>query len=1461
MAESSTSRPDRPPQRRPWRRRAARAARWLLVGAAALLLVVVSTLALPAGRQFLLRAGLDLVDRELPGELSVGALAWSRLGELTLDDVLWAAGVDTLATVERLHLRLSLTDLWRRDLTVDLALAAGVTADLPAIEARLAVWLADADTAAAAREPGPPPGPGAAAVAVPWLREGALPRVPSVAVHELSLARVAVATRPEHTAHLDRLAIALDLRHGRQAELSASVRARPLPTLGLSWRLRGTVTGDTLDLALAPLHLAAPARLPADRELPLTGRLRLPVATLDSLLAGNPAWPSLQIDELILTGDLGDWRLDAHLDGRAPGRVSLHSEMPAAPVALLAGLASLAEDSPLTAAAIETLAHRWGDHRSPGIDLAIDLQPPPRAAPAAPGLQARGRLRLPAPAAIAPLLPPELMVDDLGPLELDLTAVHDGSREPAALALDLDLERTLWLDRGRVSFSGNLHGIDRGEVALALPGLVLSASGHGGRDDLHLDLTAALPDAALLRRWRDPSLADLDLQADLSLQARGSWALPRADLQIGITARQRDLDLPRAVVTATLAADTLHAIAALPQGLQSPPLAVSELELVFAGAPLDSLRALRGQVSFAAAAAPLAVAVRGRLDADALNTSPAVSFVGEHLSVSLDRRTLTSTGPWRAAYTAADSTACLSSLQLAGSLGHLTLDGCLGPDSLRADVELELRLLLDAVRTLLPAEHQAHLPTGTMVATGQATARGHPGQPWINGDLELAILDQPELAGLGADLALALAGTGPAPADLPPGRLDWQAGGARLTTRLLDRGHPEATVSAQLPWPLAGARVDSVDLRLGAPALDLARLAPLLPPQHALAGRLAMQAHVHGALPVDLAARIEDGTLDPARDLDLVVDGELRLDGVMARLADGAAIDLDATAVVTGTSRSPVGQVDLALAGDLGHLDLQARARPDSLTAQATLDLRIASDVVRPYLPLEQQPLLPRGVLAISGQVTAAGPPLAPWAAGDLRLAVVDEPELEPLWTAVTLLIGGRDERPPALVGDRAGWRAGSLRLNLRLLDADTELLRLSALAPLPHLAAAADSADMRLDAPELDLARLAPLLPAGTTITGRLEAATRVAGLMTPGQLDPDLALSGRLQVSNLRAQLPEGSRIALRGRIDLAGTSLAPQIRGGLHVEGGLIRLPDPPPTLLPATGEALLWQAATEPAPESPLSAETPRPVGSPPTATDTAPGPGSVAAPPTAAAVPRVLPDLVLTVTSPGGLWLRGQGLDVELAGDVSLLLRGDSIAVEGELQAIQGTMRQLGHIFRLEHGRVVFDGSETELNPELDLVLGVRVGQYQIRIQLGGTALVPALRFTSEPELSEADILATLLFGKPLEELDEGQTGLLASRAAQIAAAYGSSRLQESLARQLGVDVVSIAPREGDEETTALTVGKYLSPRVMVRYEQLLREGSAFFVHLDYAFAGTFRLHTQVSQGEESGVQLKWQRDW
>lgn len=1435
---------------KPWSRRlrlglrlVRRAVLGLIGLATAAVLLLVLMLALPSGRLLILRAVLEAAGRSLPGSLSVGTAVWPKLSELSLEHVLWSDGSDTLAAVQTLRLHIAMPDLWRRDLAIDLAAAAGVTIDLPALKARLT---ATASSEAGAR---------AAPASRPWFpRPGALPALPSLGLGQLTLAHVVFKTTPAHTVCLDSLDCALELRRGHKPQLAATIQVRPLSTLGISWRLRGEAVNDTLALALAPLHLAAPPRLPVARDLPLAGRLRLPLAVVDSLLSGRLVWPSLWLERLQIAGDVGSWRLDADLAGRTTGRIVLHGVLPEAPLALLAGLIAQSEDIALSADDLQTLARHWSAHSPPQVDLTLNFTPPPVSAPlSTTRLQANGQLRLPAPAALAPLLPPELMVEDLGPLEVDCEALYDGGTAPAAIQFGLRLDRTAWLEEAHLFLSGNLAAIDSASLAIRAPGLQLSATGAADRSRVRLQAALDLPDATLLRRWRDPALADLALTAAATLAAAGPWSQPRAQLDAAISAAAPGFTLPQAVLTAMIGADTVHVHASLPSGLRHPALDLNGLDCVFAGTAEDPRRRLQGRLALSAEAQPATIDLRGRLDLRDLSTAPAVYFTGERLHLALDRRTLGSTEPWQANFTAADTSVKVSGLRLAGSLGHLDLGGSLGPDSLAVDLDLDLRLPLAALGPLLPVADRAPLSTGALTVRGRLAGRGVSAAPWAAGDFEIAVVDQPDLGGFGADLAFSLAGRGLPPPPLDFGRLGWQAARTRLNCVVKDQDTALAEFSVRIPWPLAAAAPDSIDLRLDAPRLELARLTPLLPAGHTAAGHMAIRVRAQGLMPAELPALIEHGALDPARDFDLEVSGTIHLAEVALQLADSTRITCDGEVALAGTTSHPRAEVDFSLAGDLGRLDLRAEASRDSLTAQGDLDLRLASEILRPYLPLAQQTLLPRGTVAVSGRIEAAGPVAAPWASGALQLAVIDQPELAALTTALELRLGGRGRLPSPLFDSDARWRQESLSLDLSLLDTGIELLRLSVLAPLPHLAAAADSVDVRLQAPALDLSRLVPLLPAGTNLNGLFAAATRLHGVLHLAERDPELDLDGWMQIANLRLQLPEGSRLALSGRLDLAGTSLAPRVRGGLEVAGGLIRLPDPPPSLLPVAGEALLWQAAAAamptamPEPDSPAASAPPAP-----TAADTA-----VAR----TALPRILPDLVFTLTSPGDLWLRGQGLDVELAGDLSLLVRGDRIAVEGELQAVQGTMRQIGHLFRLERGRVIFDGSETELNPELDLALGVRIGQYRLGILLGGTALVPTLRFTSDPELSEGDILATLLFGKPLDELDEGQTGLLASRAAQIAAAYGTTRLQENLARQLGIDVVSISPREDDEQTTVLAVGKYLSPRVMVRYEQLLRQSSAFFVHLDYAFAGAFRLHTQISQGEESGVQLKWQRDW
>lgn len=1139
--------------------RVARVSLWAVLG---LVAVLVLTLLLPPARRGMLNVALDRAVTLAPGQLSVGRADWPQLGRLELYDVRWVDADTMLAEVDTLATAVDLGDLVRRDVTVDQVLIAGVRADVPAIMRRLpapASAPASADTTA----PDAPP---------PFPRPGALAPIPSVAVSSLELHRIDVTVAPGRLTTLDHAQASVDLRHGRPLSFSLALRAHPLGSLGVAWRLSGGQRDDHVNLDLSPLTLTQPAQLPTLTELTEVGHLSLPMAELRELVGGRLDWPRLELDSLAIVGDLGQWTLGASLDGRAPGRVTLRSELPRLPVDLLAEVVALDQAS-LAMGWQDSLASRWSAQGVPGLELVIDLTPP--AAPAPPTqsrVEVRGQVALPGPAALAPLLPPALQVNDLGALLADLSLDVDGAATPPTARLHLDLGATSWLDAAVIAAHGDTTSAVLDSLAIRLPGLSLTASGQADRQGVDLDAHLALPDASLAARWDDPMLADLTARADVRLHAAGAWPVPSVEVAAEAAVDMPLATVPQVTLTATVSPDTLHLDLGLPDGMTSGADRVERFAVNVEGAP--------------------------------------------------------------------------------------------GPD--------------------------------------------------------------------------------------------WQSASARLR---LDAGLPQAS------------------------------------------------------LVLDARAQARDFTGQPS--------GTVRIDTLALGVSDLRLNSTDPCTVQISSADSSVSISRLHLVGDLGLIDLVARANPDSLAANLDLDLALALDALRPLLPEPAQAMLPSAILTLTGQADVAGALATPDVQSRLRLGFRDHEQLATL-AAVSDVTVGKDTR-----------------LALTLLAADSSLLNVAVRAPRPAPDAAADTLDVALTAHQADLAHLQPLLPPGIGLRGRLSADPHVRGLYAMGDVAPDLAMDGGLSLEGLRVDLPEGSWVAMDGSVNLSGSTLEPVIRGGLTIEGGLIRLPEPPPVLLPTTGKAMLWSAAPV-VPDTSLAA---------------------VDADTTTSALATILPDLEFKVMAPGGLWLRGQGLDVELVGDLVMRMRGGLPALEGELNAANGTMRQLGHVFTLERGRVVFYADEGDLDPELDLALGVKVKGVAIRIILGGTANQPDLDFQSDPELPDGDIISLLLFGFTSDELDEGQAGLLAERAGELAAAYGSAALQERVAKELGVDVLTIAPSSGDDEATSLTVGKYLNPRVLVRYEQVLDDESAFFVHLDYAFWNNFKLHNQVSQGSDSGVQLKWERDW
>jgi autotransporter translocation and assembly factor TamB len=222
-------------------------------------------------------------------------------------------------------------------------------------------------------------------------------------------------------------------------------------------------------------------------------------------------------------------------------------------------------------------------------------------------------------------------------------------------------------------------------------------------------------------------------------------------------------------------------------------------------------------------------------------------------------------------------------------------------------------------------------------------------------------------------------------------------------------------------------------------------------------------------------------------------------------------------------------------------------------------------------------------------------------------------------------------------------------------------------------------------------------------------------------------------------------------------------------------------------------------------------------------------------------------------------LRGGELDLESRGRLTLRMTEGRTSLVGDMEVLSGQFSLLGRQFAVQSGTLFWFGDEV-LTPRLDLELSASVGNTLITVRLTGTMEQPLLELSSEPPLDEGEIMALLLFRRSTEELDNQQQDMLQRQATQLAADYGMAALQARLSRTLHIDLLRVETG-GEEGLGTLMVGKYLGPRVLLRYEQSLSQQDLFRLNVDYILSRHLRLDTSTGSRGQSGMALNWSRMW
>ncbi|MFC3124736.1 translocation/assembly module TamB domain-containing protein [Pseudoroseomonas globiformis] len=253
-----------------------------------------------------------------------------------------------------------------------------------------------------------------------------------------------------------------------------------------------------------------------------------------------------------------------------------------------------------------------------------------------------------------------------------------------------------------------------------------------------------------------------------------------------------------------------------------------------------------------------------------------------------------------------------------------------------------------------------------------------------------------------------------------------------------------------------------------------------------------------------------------------------------------------------------------------------------------------------------------------------------------------------------------------------------------------------------------------------------------------------------------------------------------------------------------------------------------------------------------------GANAPAPPPPGPAAPPVALDI--TVQAPQSILIRGRGLDAELGGQLHVGGTASDPQPDGAFTLRRGTFQLIDRRIQFDRGSSLsFDGN---MLPTLNFNATTRAQSLAITISITGPPNDPQISFTSSPELPQDEVLARLLFNRPLDRLSPFEIAQLAGGAATLAGAGpgGSRGFLGGIADRLGLDRLGVGGGGGNNGSNnadsgninpTVQAGGYVGQGVYVGVEQGAEGGPRVGVELEV----TPRLKVESSTGGENGERV------
>ncbi len=204
------------------------------------------------------------------------------------------------------------------------------------------------------------------------------------------------------------------------------------------------------------------------------------------------------------------------------------------------------------------------------------------------------------------------------------------------------------------------------------------------------------------------------------------------------------------------------------------------------------------------------------------------------------------------------------------------------------------------------------------------------------------------------------------------------------------------------------------------------------------------------------------------------------------------------------------------------------------------------------------------------------------------------------------------------------------------------------------------------------------------------------------------------------------------------------------------------------------------------------------------------------------------------------------------------LPGGPLTYHGQVLANGGVIILRGRRFVVQAGTLDFADKEI---PDADISAEAtyQSGGTIVFVATGGTLDSPQFQLSSQPPMSQADILSTIIFGRPAGSLSGSEKVRFQAEALALLGQRAAEDMQRIVGRTLAPDIVTVYQQA--EGGSSLEAGKYLRPDLYLRYRQNLGESSGRNVGLEYRLRPWLSLESQVGDTRDTGVDVIFNLDF